>query len=642
MTTHSKTHWIGTSLATLLMATTLGSVAAHAVDITPIVMWGANVDGIQTPPDPRYVDVFSAIALGDAHGLAILSPGRAVRGWGRNTFGQTTVPVVAGSVTYTDVRAGSNHTALLRSDGAITCVGANDFGQCDVDVIALQYTKVRCGSNFTLGVDLNGDVHAWGDNAAGQSTVPPEAVRTVDVAAGRDHVVLLTDSDEIVFWGDNSEGEQTQPTLGSGVTVTGVACGWDTTAFLLSDGTVQVVGDNTLLQQSVPALGTGETYSSLRALGYTLGALRSDGEIVIWGNTSNDLDAPPAAPAGTVYDDFQIGFGFAGAIYNLDCDDDGDSDLEQIAADGDLDCNIDNRIDSCEAGSLTFASSTVAPFASGDVVTLAFEDTSDTMTEVMVEIEVKADLGSPGEYLTLAFNGQVIDYVFPSGGANCPASFQKETIFIPAAMFNDMLEDGDATFTLSASSLVSEAECASSAAKMRVSYLDDSADCNGNGTPDTCELTLGEVSDMNGDGIPDTCQLTPVGDIDGDRKGDILWFNPDSRQFSAWFMNGLTRTAGGYVGENAPSGFSIGGVGDLDGDGRTDVVLRNTTTGAVRGMLLAGSALAESGPITGVVPSDYRLLAVVDIDGDGNDDILWKSSSTGKVFGWRMHGLARL
>ena len=642
MTTHSKTHWIGTSLATLLMATTLGSVAAHADDITPIVMWGANVDGIQTPPDPRYVDVFSAIALGDAHGLAILSPGRAVRGWGRNTFGQTTVPVVAGSVTYTDVRAGSNHTALLRSDGAITCVGANDFGQCDVDVIALQYTKVRCGSNFTLGVDLNGDVHAWGDNAAGQSTVPPEAVRTVDIAAGRDHVVLLTDSDEIVFWGDNSEGEQTQPTLGSGVTVTGVACGWDTTAFLLSDGTVQVVGDNTLLQQSVPALGTGETYSSLRALGYTLGALRSDGAIVIWGNTSNDLDAPPAAPAGTVYDDFQIGFGFAGAIYNLDCDDDGDSDLDQIAADGDLDCNIDNRIDSCEAGSLTFASSTVAPFASGDVVTLAFEDTSDTMTEVMVEIEVKADLGSPGEYLTLAFNGQVIDYVFPSGGANCPASFQKETIFIPAAMFNDMLEDGDATFTLSASSLVSEAECASSAAKMRVSYLDDSADCNGNGTPDTCELTLGEVSDMNGDGIPDTCQLTPVGDIDGDRKGDILWFNPDSRQFSAWFMNGLTRTAGGYVGENAPSGFSIGGVGDLDGDGRTDVVLRNTTTGAVRGMLLAGSALAESGPITGVVPSDYRLLAVVDIDGDGNDDILWKSGSTGKVFGWRMHGLARL
>jgi alpha-tubulin suppressor-like RCC1 family protein len=462
MTTHSKTHWIGTSLATLLMATTLGSVAAHADDITPSVMWGANVDGILTPPDPRYVDVFSSIALGDAHGLAILSPGRAVRGWGRNTFGQTTVPVVAGSVTYTDVRAGSNHTALLRSDGAITCVGANDFGQCDVDVIALQYTKVRCGSNFTLGVDLNGDVHAWGDNAAGQSTVPPEAVRTVDVAAGRDHVVLLTDSDEIVFWGDNSEGEQTQPTLGSGVTVTGVACGWDTTAFLLSDGTVQVVGDNTLLQQSVPALGTGETYSSLRALGYTLGALRSDGEIVIWGNTSNDLDAPPAAPAGTVYDDFQIGFGFAGAIYNLDCDDDGDSDLDQIAADGDLDCNIDNRIDSCEAGSLTFASSTVAPFASGDVVTLAFEDTSDTMTEVMVEIEVKADLGSPGEYLTLAFNGQVIDYVFPSGGANCPASFQKETIFIPAAMFNDMLEDGDATFTLSASSLVSEAECASS------------------------------------------------------------------------------------------------------------------------------------------------------------------------------------
>ena len=630
------------AIAAACLGALLAQGSAQADDITPIVMWGADVDAVQTPPDPRYVDVFSAIALGDAHGLAILAPGRAVRGWGRNTFGQTTVPVVAGVVTYTALAAGTNHSAALRSDGAIVCVGANDFGQCDVDVIALAYTKVRCGSNFTLGVDLNGDVHAWGDDAAGQSTVPVGAVRTFDLAAGRDHVALLTDSGDVVFWGDNTEGEQTQPTLGAGQTVAALACGWDTTAFLLSDGTVQVVGDNTLLQQSVPALGTGETYSSLRAHGYTLGALRSDGEIVVWGNTSNDLDEPPAAPLGTVYEDFQLGFGFAGALFNLDCDDDGDSDLDQIAADSDLDCNIDNRIDSCEEGSLLFSSSTVAPFASGSTVTLAFEDVSDAVTDVMVEVEVKADLGSPSEYLTLAFNGQVIDYVFPSGGANCPASFQKETIFIPAAMFNEMLEDGDATFTLSASSLVSQAECATSAAKMRVSYLDDSADCNGNGTPDSCELADGDVSDMNGDGIPDTCQLTPVGDIDGDRKGDVLWFNPTSREFSAWFMNGLTRTAGGYVGENAPTGFSIGGVGDLDGDGRTDVVLRNPTTGAVRGMLLAGTALAESGPISGVVPSDYRLLAMADIDGDGNDDILWKSATTGKVFGWRMHGLARL
>ncbi len=39
-------------------------------------------------------------------------------------------------------------------------------------------------------------------------------------------------------------------------------------------------------------------------------------------------------------------------------------------------------------------------------------------------------------------------------------------------------------------------------------------DCNGNGTPDDCEILSGEVPDANGNGIPDTCDVP--GDLDGD------------------------------------------------------------------------------------------------------------------------------
>lgn len=649
MTNPSKLRSLILAPATIGAALLAGGVVAStaaADDITPILTWGFSADGGLTAPDPAYRDAYTNFALGEHHGVAIVAPGYTVIGWGRSASGQTTAPALSGGTTYTFVAAGENHTALLRSDGVVVCVGSNALGQCDVPVGAPAFDMVRCGSNFTLARNADFDLVAWGDNAAGQTTLPAWGATAdddvTDFAGGLDHGVALLRDGRLVFWGDNSEGEQTPPVLGGGLTVTDVACAWNTTAYLLSDGTVQVVGDNTLLQQNVPALGTGETYSSLRAGGYTFGARRSDGVTVVWGNTSNDLDVPPATPAGTVFIDFQVGVGFAASLFTLDCDDDGVSDRRQIGDDPTLDCNADLRLDSCEDGVFAYTSGTVAPFNGTTTVTTTGTDLPDALDAVTIEVEVKADLGSPGEYLQLAFNGQVIDYIFLQGGTNCPSGFQKETIFVPAAMFNEMLDDGDAVFTLNASPLVSQDECPTSAAKVRFSYVSDSIDCNGNGEPDVCELDAGEIADVNGDGVPDSCQLTPTGDIDGDRKGDILWFNPGSRQFAAWFMSGLTRTAGGVFTVTAPSGFSFGGTGDLDGDGRADFVLRNTTTGAVRGLLCAGTTVVEEGNITGVVPEDYRLLAVVDTDGDGNDDILWKSATTGKVYGWLMHGLTKL
>ncbi len=645
MTNQSKLCTVRLTTARLgIAALCAGAIAlpAFADDITPIIGWGASTNGAEDGLDPAFTEAFTAFTLGDYHGMAIVYPGDSVHGWGLNSSGQAAAPALTGGVRYTGISAGSNHTALLRTGGDVVCVGSNTFGQCTVPAHPLPFDSVTCGANFTIARDLNGDLYAWGDNTFGQSTVPVLGGRAEDFSGGLDHAVALLGDGSLIFWGDNSEGEQTPPTLPFGILVSSVKCGWNTTAFLLSNGTVQVSGDNSLLQQVVPALGVGQTYLSLRAHGYTIGARRSDDVPVVWGNTSNDLDIVPATPISSLYADFQLGLNFAGVMFTRDCNIDGTPDLAQIEATPTLDCNGDLRIDSCETGVSTHESSTVSPFSSASTVTVTAGDLPNAVGDVTVEVEVKADLGSPGEYLTLTFNGQVIDYIFLQGGANCPASFQKETIFLPSAMFNSMLDEGSATFVLSASTLVSATECPTSAAKTSFNYLYDSADCNDNGTPDSCELASGLIADINLDGIPDTCQLTPIGDLDGDRMGDVAWFNPASRQFSVWFMSGLTRTAGGLLTETCPTGFDFGGIGDLDGDGRSDIVLRNLTTGAVKAMLLAGTVVVESGTVTGVVPQEYRLLGVFDLDHDGNDDILWKSGTTGKVYGWLMHGLIKL
>ncbi|MCH7797135.1 MAG: hypothetical protein IID28_01655 [Planctomycetes bacterium] len=50
----------------------------------------------------------------------------------------------------------------------------------------------------------------------------------------------------------------------------------------------------------------------------------------------------------------------------------------------------------------------------------------------------------------------------------------------------------------------------------------DGTDCNGNGTPDDCEILSGDVNDLNGNGIPDTCDVP--GDLDGDGTVGITDF----------------------------------------------------------------------------------------------------------------------
>jgi hypothetical protein len=75
-------------------------------------------------------------------------------------------------------------------------------------------------------------------------------------------------------------------------------------------------------------------------------------------------------------------------------------------------------------------------------------------------------------------------------------------------------------------------------------------DCNGNGTPDVCDIALGQSQDQDGDGVPDECQTGVPGDVTGDGLVNVADL---SALVAAW-------------------GSCPGCAADLNGDGLVNVV----------------------------------------------------------------------
>lgn len=77
------------------------------------------------------------------------------------------------------IATGRRHTVGLKSDGTVTTVGDNKYGQCDVsgwsDIVAIAAGNVHRATNtgnaHTIGLKSDGTVVAVGDNEYGQCDV---------------------------------------------------------------------------------------------------------------------------------------------------------------------------------------------------------------------------------------------------------------------------------------------------------------------------------------------------------------------------------------------------------------------------------------------------------------------------------------
>jgi len=253
-----------------------------------LVAWGRNQYGQTTVP--AGLAGVAAIAAGEFHTVALKDDGTVVA-WGYNSQGQATVP--AGLAGVTAIAAGGSHTVALKSDGTVVAWGYNNQGQTTVPAGLAGVTAIAAGDSHTVALQDDGTVVAWGYNNYGQSTVPAGLAGVTAIAASWYHTVALKGDGTVVAWGETSYGLSTVPAGLSGVTA--IAAGWWHTVALKDDGTVVAWGYNIYGQSTVPAGLAGVT--AIAAGQYHAVALKGDGTMVAWGNNSYGESTVPAAVA---------------------------------------------------------------------------------------------------------------------------------------------------------------------------------------------------------------------------------------------------------------------------------------------------------------------------------------------------------
>jgi alpha-tubulin suppressor-like RCC1 family protein len=267
-----------------------------------VIAWGRNVYGNTTVP--AGLNSVVAIAAGNCHTVALRGNGTLVA-WGNNDYGQTTVPVGLSGVMA--IAAGTAHTVALKSDGTVATWGDNSYGQSTVPVGLNGVVAIAARGTHTVALKDDGTVVAWGNNSNGQSTVPSGLSGVVAIAAGTDHTVALKGDGTVVAWGDNFYGQTILPANLSGVVA--IAAGADHTVVLKGDGTVVAWGYNSYGQSTVPPGLSGVV--AIAAGTYHTVALKGDGAMVAWGYNSYGQSTQPTSlsplfdnvPSTVVYDD---------------------------------------------------------------------------------------------------------------------------------------------------------------------------------------------------------------------------------------------------------------------------------------------------------------------------------------------------
>jgi hypothetical protein len=241
--------------------------------------------------NPQVLRESIAIAAGYQHSIALKSDGTVVA-WGRNSSGQTRVPV--GLLNVTAIAANSYHSVALQSDGTVVAWGNNDSGQTTVPAGLSNVTAIATGTNHSMALKSDGTVIAWGTNSSGQTTIPTGLSGVTAIAAGGAHSLALKSDGTVVAWGYNQFGITTVPAGLSNVTA--IAAGHSHSLALKSDGTVVAWGNNQYGQTNIPA-GLSNVTAIAAGDSHSL-ALKSNGTVVAWGRNPEGRTTVPSGVTG--------------------------------------------------------------------------------------------------------------------------------------------------------------------------------------------------------------------------------------------------------------------------------------------------------------------------------------------------------
>ena len=211
-----------------------------------------------------------AVDGGEKHSVILYSDG-TVTTIGDDTYGQRST---SGWRDIVQISTFSNHTLGLKLDGTVVATGANKEGQCDVsgwtDIIA-----VAAGSRHSVGVKRDGTVVAAGSNSSGQCDVG--TWRNVKyVAANSTSTFGLTSDGKVLVCGSFYNQN-----LMNWSDIISISVSANHVVGIHSDGTVSVAGSNDKGQQD--GLETKRDVVQVAAgYGFTAG-LKNNGKVWVNG-----------------------------------------------------------------------------------------------------------------------------------------------------------------------------------------------------------------------------------------------------------------------------------------------------------------------------------------------------------------------
>jgi len=467
---------------TLALAAAASGVPAHAEGT--VVCWGYNGNGQCTVPGGLSGVV--QLAAGYYHTTALTSDGSVVC-WGRDDEDQCTVP--DGLTGVVQLSAGYYHTTALKSDGSVVCWGRDDEDQCTVPDGLTGVVQLSAGGRHTTALKSDGSVVCWGDNSNGQCTVPRGLSGVVQLSAGQVHTTALKSDGSVVCWGREDEGQCTVPDGLTGVVQ--LSAGRYHTTALKSDGSVVCWGDNNSGQCNVPSGLSGVV--QLAAGGYRTTALTSDGSVVCWGYNLVGQCTVPDGLTGVV----QLSEG-SGHTAALVCD-----GVVEARASGEL-----------------------APFSFGVNPVWTATDIDPSSTGATLTITARGNLGTSTRFLTVRIDDQVLAaniFGSGSGAGNCTVDPSVAVLPISAAQFAALTTDRQLVVKITPSSNATSAGCANATLTARLDWQRDLIDCNGNNVDDECDIGINPATrDCDENGVLDSCQIAGgAPDINGNGRLDV-------------------------------------------------------------------------------------------------------------------------
>ena len=499
------------ALLLILAVPDSSSASSHGT----VIAWGRNTYGESSVP--INLGPCISIAAGGAHSAAVQVDG-AVRAWGVNTHGQLDVPVGIGPCI--GIAAGESHTVALQSDGGVRAWGRNNFGQCDVPLDLAECTLVATGQFNTVVVSNGGIVRAWGANLSGQSSVPTDLGSCVRVDSGNDHTVAIRADGVVRAWGSNAYGQCTAPP-GLGTCQDAVA-GDRITIALQVDGSVRYFGNNPAADpppsESMPS----------RAISVSFGhavSLRRDLGLVAWGSNSfGQCDVP--AFAG-ICNAIAAGYNHSLALIDFDCDRSGVPDADELSG---HDCNQNLVLDRCEASlglledcnanglgdscekrlALSIGSGRLAPIGYGVNHVWTIRSAVRAQSVVRLTINAHGDFSGPQEFIRVRM-GLGFDETALRATNDCGSGMPASTVsfaFSPEQFNAAIAVGGDLALRFEPSIAVDPFLCPDGTWLEAVLEYEGvlPSDCNANGLLDDCEIAAGYSPDSNQNGVIDTCE----------------------------------------------------------------------------------------------------------------------------------------